>query len=145
MSISLLCRGYFPLSFTNSDIICSFIAALASTGQPPPGQTILQIAELNWDSQWGEGRPCQIVRTSGWKYHSVPTGQVWSGLARWYQVNNNTRCRQALWLVTTFQEITNDRQPASPNIWLNLTKILLMFQFFWQKLKWIHPTNILTE
>ena len=33
MSISLLYRGYFPLSFTNSDIICCFIADLASYRQ----------------------------------------------------------------------------------------------------------------
>ena len=91
MSISLLCRGYFPLSFTNSDIICSFIAALASPGQPPPGQTILQIAELSETLSEGgraegqtlseilAGRLRVLLEISG---NIDPWPQAWSGLAR---------------------------------------------------------------
>ena len=62
MSISRLCRGYFPLSFTNSDIICSFIAA--RPGQPPLGQIISQIAQTV-----SEGRPGQTLS-------EIPTGRV---------------------------------------------------------------------
>ena len=66
--------------------------------------------------------------------------------SRWYQVNNNrsSAARLCGWSPVG-GNITNHRQPGYTNICLNLTEILLMFQFFWQKLKWIQPTNILTE
>ena len=74
MSISLLYRGYFPLSFTNSDIICCFIADLASYRQ---ARQFYNLLSSHLSSQTlRESRPCQTGRFGNFseKYHSVAGG-----------------------------------------------------------------------